>query len=250
MPIWGDKTKAGPRFLDGRVGFAIGDIHGRADLLGRLLDRLEQQFRAIDAPEPIVIFIGDYVDRGPDSKAVLDLITAGRPYGFERRFLSGNHEAAMLKFLDEPLAGRAWLDHGGLQTLASYGVHPLPSAAAGAGEISAAAAQLNTLMPDAHRVFLRTLERYVVMGDYCFVHAGIDPKRALEHQRDEDLFWIRGRFLDDKKMPPYRIVHGHTPVKTPFLDARRIGVDTGAYFSGTLTAVRLEGESVSFLDVR
>lgn len=250
MPLWGEKKKSDPRFLDGRVGFAIGDIHGRADLMGRMLDRLEQQFRAIDALAPIVVFVGDYVDRGPDSKAVLELLTAGRPHGFERRFLSGNHEAAMLRFLDDPLAGRAWLEHGGLQTMASYGVHPLPSAAAGPSEISAAAAQLNALMPDAHRVFLRTLERYVVLGDYCFVHAGLDPKRALEDQKDADLFWIRGRFLEDRRALSFKVVHGHTPISAPFQDGRRIGIDTGAYFSGTLTAVRLEGKAVSFLEVR
>lgn len=250
MPLWGEKKKSGPQFLDGRVGFAIGDIHGRADLLRRMLDRLDQRFHAIDAPAPIIVCVGDYVDRGPDSKAVLQLLTAERPKGFEWRFLSGNHEAAMLRFLDDPLAGRAWLDHGGLQTLASYGVHPLPSAAAGPAEVSAAAAQLNDLMPDAHRVFLRTLERYVVLGDYCFVHAGIDPKRALDAQKDADLFWIRSRFLDDKRQLAYTIVHGHTPIAKPFQDGRRIGIDTGAYFSGTLTAVRLEGGAASFIEVR
>ncbi|MCC6789904.1 MAG: serine/threonine protein phosphatase [Hyphomonadaceae bacterium] len=232
------------------MGFAIGDIHGRADLLARMFDRLDQQFRAIDALQPIVVLVGDYVDRGPDSKAVLELLTTKRPSGFEWRFLSGNHEAAMLRFLDDPLAGRAWLEHGGLQTLASYGVYPLPSAAAGGAEITAAAAQLNGLMPDAHRVFLRTLERYVVLGDYCFVHAGIDPKRALDAQKDADLFWIRGRFLDDRRPLPYKIIHGHTPISAPFQDGRRIGIDTGAYFSGTLTAVRLQGEAASFIEVR
>lgn len=243
------KGRARARFVEGRVGYAVGDIHGRADLLVRMFERLEQEFRAVDA-QPVVVFLGDYVDRGADSAEVLDLLQLGRPEGFERRFLKGNHEAAMLAFLEDPVAGKAWLSHGGLETLASYQIHPLPSLGASAEDIRQAGAALNARLPAAHRAFLDGLERYVVLGDYCFVHAGVDPARKLETQTDADLLWIRRRFLDDERPLPHMVVHGHTPVDAPHHDQRRIGLDTGAYFSGVLTAARFEGESVDFITVR
>jgi serine/threonine protein phosphatase 1 len=245
-----EKSDAPARFAGGRVGYAIGDIHGRADLLARMLERLEQEFRAVDAPAPILVFLGDFVDRGPDSRDVIDLLLTGRPEGFTKRFLKGNHEAAMLAFLDDPVAGKAWLNHGGLETLASYGVRPLPTQGSGPAEVKRAGALLHEQLPSAHRQFLETLERYVVLGDYCFVHAGVDPARKIEAQSDADLFWIRRRFLDDNRALPFKVVHGHTPVDAPHHDARRIGLDTGAYFSGVLSAARFENDKVSFIQVR
>jgi serine/threonine protein phosphatase 1 len=242
-------AKAVRRFPEGRVGFAVGDIHGRADLLTRLFERLEQA-RQHCGENPIVVFLGDYVDRGPDSAEVIDLLQWGRPEGFERRFLKGNHEDAMLRFLKNPLANRLWLAHGGLETVASYGVHPLPSLGAGAAELLKCAAALDEKLPDRDRRFLNSLERYVVLGDYFFVHAGIDPTVSLEHQSDDQLFWIRERFLNDRTVMPLRIVHGHTPIEKPYIDERRVGIDTGAYLTGVLTAARFEGEQVSFIDVR
>ncbi len=245
-----EKSDAPARFADGRVGYAIGDIHGRADLLARMLERLEQEFRAVDAPAPILVFLGDFVDRGPDSRDVIDLLLTGRPEGFTKHFLKGNHEAAMLAFLDDPVAGKAWLNHGGLETLASYGVRPLPTQGSGPAEVKRAGAALHEQLPSAHRQFLEALERYVVLGDYCFVHAGVDPARKIEAQSDADLFWIRRRFLDDNRTLPFKVVHGHTPVDAPHHDARRIGLDTGAYFSGVLSAARFENDKVSFIQVR
>lgn len=237
-------------FPPGRVGYAVGDIHGRADLLARMFDRLEADVRHAGEVSPIVVFLGDYVDRGTDSSEVIDLLLTGRPEGFERRFLKGNHEAAMLSFLDDPVANRAWLSHGGLETLASYNVRPLPSLGASAEEVAEAGASLRSHLPADHRSFFEALERYVVLGDYCFVHAGIDPARKLEAQSDADLFWIRGRFLEDQRRLPYTIVHGHTPVSGPYQDRRRIGLDTGAYFSGVLSAARFCDTTVDFLSVR
>ena len=245
-----EKSDARARFAAGRVGYAIGDVHGRADLLARMLDRLEQEFRAVDAPAPILVFLGDFVDRGPDSRDVIDLLVTGRPEGFDRHFLKGNHEAAMLAFLDDPVAGKAWLNHGGLETLASYGVRPLPTQGCGPADLKRAGAALRERIPIEHRQLLEALERYIVFGDYCFVHAGVDPARKIEAQSDADLFWIRRRFLDDNRALPFKVVHGHTPVDAPHHDRRRIGLDTGAYFSGVLSAARFENDKVSFIQVR
>lgn len=243
------RAKHAARFPAGRIGYAVGDIHGRADLLARMFEILEQEPR-VGADPPIMIFLGDYVDRGPDNREVIDLLLCGRPEGFERRYLMGNHEAALLGFYSDPVANRAWLNHGGLDTLGDYGVAPLPSLGAGAGEIEAAGAAFRKLLPEAHLHFFNRLERYVTYGDYAFVHAGVDPTRKLEQQRDADLLWIRRRFLESRKSFPYTIVHGHTPAARPFRDARRIGLDTGAYFSGLLSVARFEGEEVRFIEVR
>lgn len=253
MGSWGarkDKTDGRASFPIGRVGYAIGDIHGRADLLARMLDRLEQDFRAVDAEAPIIVFLGDFIDRGPESRSVIDLVLTGRPHGFRRYFLKGNHEAAMLAFLDDPVAGKAWLAHGGLETLASYDVRPLPTAGSGASDFKRASQALAECLPPSHRQFLDGLERYVMLGDYCFVHAGVDPARKLEAQTDADLFWIRRRFLEDTRKLPFKVVHGHTPSEAPHEDQRRIGLDTGAYFSGLLSAARFEADRVSFIQVR
>lgn len=252
MALFGNRTGAQApariaRFAEGRVGYAVGDIHGRADLLTKLLARLEEEPRTGDEA-PIVIFLGDYVDRGPDSAGVLDLLMTPRPRGFERRFLLGNHEAAMLAFMEEPARYRDWLKHGGVQTLLSYGVRPPPLA--GPSEALAGAAHdLKARMPAAHREFLSRLDRYVTYGDYAFVHAGVDPAKPLDAQSDQDLLWIREKFIDSKRAASHVIVHGHTPIDQPHRDHRRIGVDTGAYATGRLTAVKLHGEDAAFIQV-
>lgn len=248
--LFGRSKPPAARFPDNRVGYAIGDIHGRVDLLGDLLDKLEAQAAAdTRAGPPIAIFLGDYVDRGPNSHDVIELLLTGRPHGFERRFLKGNHEAGMLSFLEAPLQNRAWVIHGGYETLVSYGV-PAPSSVGAPDQAWVDAGEaFKARVPEAHLAFLNALERYIVLGDYAFVHAGVDFTRPLDKQTDADLFWSRTRFLASKKNYDYRIVHGHTPTDQPFADHRRIGVDTGAYASGTLTAVRLENEEATFVSV-
>jgi serine/threonine protein phosphatase 1 len=238
-------------FAEGRVGYAIGDIHGRADLLVRMFDLLEARAESEkrEGGEPILVFLGDYIDRGPASLAVLDLLLEGRPRGYERRYLKGNHEAAMLSFLDEPLTNRAWVVHGGAETLVSYGIKPPPSIGSDDQLWLDVAEQLKSRLPQAHMDFIQSLERFVVLGDYAFVHAGVDAARSLEDQTDNDLLWIRERFLSSRKRFTHRVVHGHTPTAQPYADHRRIGVDTGAYASGTLSAVRLERVEESFVSV-
>lgn len=239
------------RFIEGRVGYAVGDIHGRADLLRAMLDMLEERAESDvrEGGEPYVIFLGDYVDRGPHSAAVLDLLLQRRPRGFTRHYLKGNHEASMLAFLEQPLANKGWVSHGGSETLMSYGVHPPVSFGADDQMWIDVGEKFRAKVPHEHVAFLHLLERYVVLGDYAFVHAGVDVSRPIDQQTDSDLMWIRAKFLTARRRHQYRIVHGHTPAERPFADQRRIGVDTGAYASGTLSAVRLEGEAVDFLSV-
>lgn len=237
---------------DGRVRYAIGDIHGCADLLEEMFARLEA--RAGDelrpAGEPVVIFLGDYIDRGRESARVLDLLLQGRPAGYERRYLKGNHEQGMLAFLEAPVENRAWIMHGGAETLLSYNVKPPSPLQSTEADWIAAAALLKQNMPEAHLRFLRNLERYIAVGDYVFAHAGVDPSRALTEQTDQDLFWIRAKFLKSRNsFGRRRVVHGHTPVERPYADRRRVGVDTGAYASGVLTAARIEGKGLEFVAV-
>lgn len=242
---------AAATFPDGRVGFAVGDVHGRADLLADLLSLLEERAAAEQRQggPPVLVLLGDYVDRGPDTPGVLDLLLTGRPHGYERRYLKGNHEQYMLAFMQAPLENRAWVVQGGAETLISYGVQPPAPRGASDDDWLAAAEALCAAVPPAHVEFLNGLERYVAFGDYAFVHAGVDAARTLEEQTDEDLFWSRERFIASKRPFSHRVVHGHTPVEQPYADRRRIAVDTGAYASGTLTAARFEGAEVSFLSV-
>lgn len=239
------------RFLDGRVGYAVGDIHGRSDLLADMIALLEA--RSIEdtrlAGPPIVVFLGDYIDRGHDSAGVIAMLAAGQPRHCECRFLRGNHEQSLMAFLENPLANRGWLLQGGAETVMSYGVRPPPFNGS-AGVWRAAADELRARMPAAHLDFLNNLERYVELGDYAFVHAGVDDTRSLADQTDEVLYWSREAFMASKRPFSHRIVHGHTPVDRPFADARRVAVDTGAYASGILTAARFEGEAVSFVTAR
>ena len=239
------------RFPDGRVGFAVGDIHGRADLLTEMLSLLEERAEEErrDGNEPIVVFLGDYVDRGPNSAGVIELLLSGRPRGFHRHYLKGNHEQSMLDFMAAPLENRAWLLQGGAETLVAYGVQPPQPVGAQDEDWAAVASELKERVPHAHLDFLNGLERYVAYGDYAFVHAGVDAARTLEEQTDDDLYWIRDRFIASRRRFSHRVVHGHTPVDRPYADERRIAVDTGAYASGTLTAARFEGSEVAFLSV-
>lgn len=233
-------------FPEGSLGFAVGDIHGRADLLARMLDRLEAQAAAAPHLRPVVVFLGDYIDRGLESAKVIDMLLSGRPAGFERHFLRGNHEQAMQAFLRDPDQGRAWLAYGGVETLLSYRVKPV-SVEAPAATLEAAAKALEEVLPPAHKTFLDDLVPAVTIGDYFFVHAGIDPDRGMEDQVEHDLYWIRQRFLTDTRRWEKVVVHGHSPVKEAFRDHRRVAIDTGAYATGRLTAARLEANQIAFI---
>lgn len=230
---------------DGRLLYAVGDVHGRLDLLDGLVERMTEDFRALGRQDrPVLIMLGDYIDRGPRSAAVIDRLielsqqsAEGR---FEFRALMGNHEETLLHFLDDPMAGPSWVEYGGGETLASYGVRrPVGRAEPEAWEQARQA--FRAAFPPSHEAFLRRLELMVVYGDHVFVHAGVRPGVPLERQVAADLLWIRNEFLDNPHGLDATVVHGHTPVEEVFIGRQRINVDTGAYATGVLTAVRLDG---------
>ena len=232
---------------EGRRIYAVGDIHGRADLLEKLLQTIRADALGGPASEkPILIFLGDYIDRGFQSKEVIDLLLGDLVSPFETLFLKVNHDAAMLHFLVEPAMGPRWAEFGGAETLVSYGVRP-PRSRTSLDDWALASDQLNSLLPSAHLVFLKNLDLSVRIGDYMFVHAGVRPGVDLARQSEQDMLWIREEFLNDKRPIGAVVVHGHTPATRPYRDSRRIGIDTGAYLSGRLTAARFEHEVVDFL---
>jgi serine/threonine protein phosphatase 1 len=244
--------------------YGIGDIHGHFNLVERLIGIIEQDNSNRGPARTTLIFLGDYVDRGPDSKGVIDWLLRCRarrnllvrdrlsapPPPFSFLFLKGNHEHALLSFLDDPATGRFWLKHGGDVTLHSYGVDKkIVGQALWRGQpwLTEASAIFRTLLPDDHLRFYRALELTYRAGDYLFVHAGVNPDVPLHDQSEEDLLWIRDRFLKSSHDFGAVIVHGHSPARAPEDLPTRIGIDTYAYKTGTLTAVGLEGNRRWFL---
>lgn len=226
--------------------YAVGDIHGRADLLETLL----QQIAADGARHPEaakrLIYLGDYVDRGPASSAVIDMVLNDGPPGFEVVPLMGNHEEMMLRFQEDLAVGRTWMMNGGDATLRSYGIEP-PSMFAGTALFRHAQQQFAERLPAGHKTFLETLAVSHTEGDYLFVHAGVRPGVALDKQRTEDLLWIRDEFLSSNAEFGRIVVHGHSISPTPELRRNRIGIDTGAFMSDRLTCLVIEGTERSFL---
>ena len=228
----------------GTRAYAIGDIHGCLAELRRLIDVVRADCRGHEG-DVTLVFVGDYIDRGPASAGVLDFLIGGDLPGGRHHFLMGNHEEAMLEVMDgdaESLNG--WLRYGGMQTLESYGI--------GRAEVLKLGVdlprRLREVVPPAHVDFLRRLKDQVRIGDYLFVHAGIRPGTPLHEQEQFDLRWIRDEFLeDDETDHGVMVVHGHTIAAEPELKRNRIGIDTGCFSSGRLTAVALEGEERRFL---
>lgn len=229
------------RAPDGMRIYAVGDIHGCADLLDRLTADIVKEESA-DRSRTQLIFLGDYIDRGPDSCGVIERLIAIRRDRPNTVFLKGNHEAVFLDFLSNPADYADWMAWGGGETLESYGVHWLDDAKAVSRDIGAK-------IPKSHLGFLRELELWRVFGDYLFVHAGLRPGRPIEEQDERDLLWIRGEFhrAAPADRPDKVVVHGHQPLKKPLDAGWRIDVDTGACFAGKLTAVVLEGETRRFI---
>jgi serine/threonine protein phosphatase 1 len=232
---------------EGWLVYAVADIHGEAGLLCRMLAAIRSDAGSHPPARTLVVFLGDYIDRGPDSWGVLERLTGDPLPGMAVRFLLGNHEAVMLDFLAGGAVGAEWLRFGGLETLASYGI-----AAVGAptpARLAQLRDELAARLPPRHAAFLQGLEQSCTVGDYAFVHAGIRPGRPLEAQIPEDLLWIREPFLSDPRLHGPVIVHGHTVTPAPEQRPNRIGLDTGAYATGVLTALRLEGTDQRFLQV-
>ncbi|WP_235720818.1 metallophosphoesterase [Magnetospirillum molischianum] len=228
--------------------YAIGDVHGEAELLARMLTRIAEDARDYPDCVPLVVGMGDYVDRGPDSRGVLECLSKPLPHGLHSHMLLGNHEQAMLDFLDDPAKGALWLGFGGVETLASYGVRA-SFGATDPGRCRRLRDEALSLIPPHHLVFLRSLEPMLVLGDYVFVHAGIRPGRALRRQVREDLTTIRAAFLQSKRQHEKVVVHGHTIVDSPESLHNRVAIDTGAYASGILTALALKDGVRRFIQV-
>ncbi|MDP3659461.1 metallophosphoesterase family protein [Phenylobacterium sp.] len=237
-----------PPNTGGRLIYAVGDVHGRLDVLEPLIAEIAADAaRSRPAHKPLLIFLGDYVDRGDASAGVIDLILRLQAdNAFEVVALKGNHEEALFQFLDDPSFGPLWIEHGGGPTLASYGA-PAPVGRGDAESWMRTRDAFAAALPDDHRRFLESLELIVTVGDYAFVHAGVRPGAPLERQTEHDLLWIRHDFLQANGPFEKVIVHGHTPAEAPQITPHRICVDTGVYATGVLTAVRLDADGPRFL---
>ena len=234
--------------------YAVGDVHGRYDLLGAMLAKISDDIKTCsDDRQTRVIFLGDYIDRGDHSREVVEMLSdifsisdrLKSETGVQFHFLAGNHEIALLNFLDDPVKGQAWLDWGGLQTLASFGIQP--SKGRTTGELK----DLRTELFEAvspFLAFLRGLSPLEVSGSIVFVHAGLDPEAPLDGQPEAATLWGQAPSGKDLGLKGYRTVHGHFAGYEPVSLPDRICIDTGAYYSGRLTAVRLDAEE-TFLHV-
>lgn len=224
---------------DTRV-YVVGDIHGRVDLLTRLHDRIREDVATSTKNRNVIVYLGDYVDRGETSKTVIDLFLDEPLDGFERVFLKGNHEEMMLGFLDNAPVGAMWLFNGGDATVYSYGVR-MESPSTVDHRYFEMQQALREKVPDRHLSFLRGLALYHIEGDYLFVHAGIQPGVPIESQSSENLLWIREEFITSRADHGHCVVHGHTIFQQPDIRPNRIGIDTGAYFTNVLSCLVLEG---------
>ena len=233
-----------PHIPDNQRIYCIGDIHGRADLLQQLHEQILSDASGYSGQKTIV-YLGDYIDRGEQSQQVIDILLGDPLPDFEPVYLQGNHEHAMLSFIEYPEASAAWLSFGGREAINSYGI-PLAHIPGGR-EVPELARRLDNILPDAHRDFLQSCSDSWHCGSYYFVHAGILPGIALDKQILEDQLWIRDEFLESKRDHGAIIVHGHSITPQPQLLPNRIGIDTGAFSSGVLTCLILEANEQRLL---
>ncbi|TGX50387.1 serine/threonine protein phosphatase [Sphingomonas gei] len=219
--------------------YAIGDVHGRLDLLDQLLARIDTDEAQRDAAQTTLIFVGDLIDRGPESAQVVERVLQLQRVRGDVRLLVGNHEEVFLQALTGNIEALRFLARiGGRETILSYGITASEYDGFDYSELMEA---LIARVPTEHRVFLEGSEDMIIIGDYAFVHAGVRPNSSLSEQTTKDLRWIRGDFLTYRKPFERIIVHGHTITDEVDWNANRIGIDTGAFASGRLSALGLEG---------
>lgn len=235
--------------VDGGVIYAVGDIHGCYTQLRRLLSKIADDTAKRAAGRPVsLVFCGDYIDRGPASREVVDALVWLLRHGpFDLHCLKGNHEQVLLDYIEDPMGAMDWIAFGGAETLLSYGVTP-PEPDADPRDHVRARDDLLENMPAAHLRFFDRLELMVGIGDYAFVHAGVRPGVPLTAQTSRDLLWIRDEWITAERPAERIIVHGHSWLDDePEVRPHRIGIDTGAYETGVLSAVRIEDDGIAFL---
>lgn len=232
---------------DGTRVYAVGDIHGRLDLLEVLHGKVLRDMMTFTGSRKVVVYLGDYVDRGMQSCEVLDFLLDQPLAGFETVYLMGNHERALLDFLADSRIATDWMSYGGDATLYSYGVG-LEGPRTNPGVLLQLQERFRENLPARHEQFLRALALFHVEGDYMFTHAGVKPGVPVERQQEADLLWIRDEFLESDANFGKVVVHGHTITRNPEVKRNRIGIDTGAFASGKLTCLVLEGTEGRFLD--
>jgi len=243
-PLASDTPRSRPCVPAGTRVYAVGDVHGRADLLRALFRRIDDDLKSATTADSIQVFIGDYIDRGPNSRQVIDLLISRRRE-HQMIFLKGNHEACAAQFLSDSTQLSEWMLMGGHSTLLSYGVTPMrPKDPASQHQVATA---LRQAVPDSHRHFIQGLVQSFTCGDFFFAHAGVRPGIPLQKQSEHDLLWIRGDFLLHEEDFGKVVVHGHTPAREPDIRSNRINIDTGAYATGRLTCLVLEDARMRFL---
>jgi serine/threonine protein phosphatase 1 len=232
------------RIPDGTIVYCIGDIHGRNDLLREMAERVAADLKKQSFEHSVTVFLGDYIDRGPDSKAVVERLATGK-WPTSIIALAGNHEDFLNDFLGDAGILDFWRSQGGLATVHSYEVD-VGSAMAGR-DFQKVQAEFMARFPKHHRDFLEALKISASIGDYFFCHAGVRPGVALDRQFRDDLLTIREPFLSSEAEHGKLVVHGHTPAVTPEIRPNRMGIDTAAYATGRLTCLVLEKDERRFL---
>ena len=225
--------------------YAVGDIHGRLDLLDELLARIESDIAERPTARPVFVFLGDYIDRGPSSRETIDRLVAHGAAN-ETVFLRGNHELIAIKCLSDRSLFDQWMRLGGLETLASYGVLPEPRVSG--RQIVELQSAFHHALPQAHLRFFRDLQPSFACGDFFFAHAGVRPGVELSRQIENDLLWIRDEFLSSNEDFGKIVIHGHTPTREIEVAPNRINIDTGAFATGRLTCLAIEESSLSVID--
>lgn len=231
--------KVKPRIPDDTRIYAIGDVHGRADLLGEMFSAIDDNLRAYPIKQAVQVLLGDYIDRGPNSREVIEaLISRRRRHAMV--YLKGNHESYAVQFLSDPSVLSEWKQVGGMNTLLSYGVKP--STRDDPRQQQDVAAAFRQALPESHYRFMQGLALSFTCGDFFFTHAGVRPGIPLRQQREHDLLWIRDDFLLHEEDFGKVIVHGHTPTKEPDVRPNRVNIDTGAFATGKLSCLVLQGD--------
>jgi serine/threonine protein phosphatase 1 len=233
-----------PRIPDDTRIYAIGDVHGRVDLLNEMFAAIEASLIKFPVGNPIQVLVGDYIDRGPNSRDVIEALIA-RAREHQMVYLKGNHESYALQFLSDPSLLAEWSEVGGVNTLMSYGVNP--SLKQNAEEQRKVADAFCAALLPSHLGFMQDLALTYSCGDYFFTHAGVRPGVPLAQQSEQDLLWIRDDFLLHEEDFGKIIVHGHTPAKMPEVRANRINIDTGAFATGRLTCLVLQADDMAVI---